>query len=90
MDTIWGRITSNEARGEKVDINVFVDADHEGNRVTRRSHTGIIIFLNMAPIIWFSNKQNTIETSTYASEFLALETVTDARRPNIWPCACIL
>ena len=63
-----------EARGEKVDINVFVDADHAGNRVTRRSHTGIIVFLNMAPIMWFSKKQNTIETSTYGSEFLALKT----------------
>ena len=49
-----------KARGEKVDINVFVDADHAGNRVTRRSHTGTIIFLNMAPIMWYSKKQNTI------------------------------
>ena len=32
-----------EARGEEVDITVFVDADHAGNKITRRSHTGIII-----------------------------------------------
>ena len=28
----------------------------------------------MIPIIWFSKKQNTIETSTYGPEFLALKT----------------
>jgi hypothetical protein len=28
-----------EPRGRGVDISVFVDADHAGNRVTRRSHT---------------------------------------------------
>jgi len=41
-----------EPRGEAVQINVFVDADHAGNVVTRRSHSGILIFLNMAPISW--------------------------------------
>lgn len=32
----------------------YVDADHAGNLLTRRSHTGIIIFLNSAPISWYS------------------------------------
>ena len=41
-----------EHRGEPVNINVFVDSDHAGNVVTRRSHTGIMIFINMAPIQW--------------------------------------
>ena len=30
-------------RGLAVVVSVFVDADHERNTVTRRSHTGIII-----------------------------------------------
>ena len=30
--------------GRTVDISVFVDADHAGNKVTRRSHTGILIY----------------------------------------------
>ena len=59
-------------RGRAVQINCFVDADHAGNKVTRRSHTGILIFLNMAPIYWFSKRQNTVESSTYSSEFVAL------------------
>ena len=51
---------------------MFVDADHAGNRVTQRSHTGVIIFVNMAPVIWYSKRQNTVETSTFGSEFIAL------------------
>jgi hypothetical protein len=34
------------ARGNPVQMNAFVDADHAGNRVTRRSHTGILLYLN--------------------------------------------
>ena len=60
-------------RGNPVDITIFVDADHAGNRVTCRSHTGILIFLNTAPIMWFSKCQNTVETSTFGSEFIAMK-----------------
>ena len=66
-----------EARGVSVDINVFVDADHAGNKVTRRSHTGIIIMVNMAPVMWYSKRQNTVETSTFGSEFIALRIATE-------------
>ena len=52
-------------------ISCFVDADHAGNLVTRRSHTGILIFCIRAPIVWFSKRQNTVETSTFGSEFIA-------------------
>jgi hypothetical protein len=57
-------------RGQEVQINAFVDADHAGNKVTRRSQTGIIIYLNCAPIIWYSKSQSTIESSTFGSEFV--------------------
>jgi hypothetical protein len=66
-----------EPRGEPVQINLFVDADHAGNQVTRRSHTGIILFLNMAPIYWYSKRQNTVESSTFSSEFVALKTAVE-------------
>ena len=48
-------------RGMPVQINVFVDADHAGNKVTRRSQTGILIYLNKAPIIWYSKAQKTVD-----------------------------
>ena len=31
----------------------------------------------MAPVIWFSKKQNTIESSTFGSEFIALKIATE-------------
>jgi hypothetical protein len=59
-------------RGHPVQVNCFVDADHAGNRVTRCSQTGVLIFLNRAPILWYSKAQNTVETSTFGSEFTAM------------------
>jgi len=60
-------------RGHAVQINAFVDADHAGNQMTRRSHTGILIYLICAPIIWFSKAQSTVESSTFGSEFIAMK-----------------
>ena len=63
-----------EPRGNPVTITAFEDANHAGDKVTRRSHTGILIYLNCAPIIWYSKAQNTVESSTFGSEFVALRT----------------
>ena len=53
-------------------IHCFVDADHAGNLITHCSQSGILIFVNRAPIIWYSKHQNTVETSTFGSEFVAM------------------
>jgi hypothetical protein len=58
-------------------MTCFVDADHAGCLVTRRSHTGVIIFVNRAPTLWYSKRQNTVESSTFGSEFIAAKTVVD-------------
>ena len=59
-------------RGSPVQINCFVDSDHASDRITRRSQTGILLYCNSAPITWYSKKQNTIESSTFGAEFVAL------------------
>ena len=41
-------------RDRCVYTTAFVDASHAANRVTRRSHTGFIIFVNRAPIIFIA------------------------------------
>jgi hypothetical protein len=61
-----------EPLGKSVQTICFVDADHAGDRVLRRSRTGFLIFLNRALIDWYSKKQNTVETSVFGSEFCAL------------------
>jgi hypothetical protein len=64
-------------RGHSVTISAFVDANHAGNVVTRRSHSGIFIFVQNALIIWFSKRQNTVESATFGSEFVALRICKD-------------
>jgi hypothetical protein len=58
-----------EVRGQLVSVSCFVDADPAGCRATRRSHTGVLIFVNRAPIIWYSKRQNTVEASTFGSVY---------------------
>jgi hypothetical protein len=62
-----------EPLGNVMSMHCFVDADHASDRATRRSHTGILIFCNRAPIVWYSKRQNTVETSTFGSEFVAMK-----------------
>ncbi len=64
-------------RGNPVQMNVFVDANHAGNKINRRSQTGILLYSNKAPIIWHSKSQKTVETSTFGSEFVALRVATE-------------
>ena len=56
---------------------MWVDSDHAGNRLIRRSRTGVIIFVNKAPILWYSKGQNTVESSTFGSEFVAMRQAVD-------------
>ena len=60
-------------RGNAVRTHCFVDADLAGNTVTRQSQTGILIFVNRAPAIWYSKRQNTVEVSTFGSEITAMK-----------------
>ena len=60
--------------GEPVSLTVFMDADHAGDKLTQRSHTGIILMVNSAIINWYSKKQNVVETSTFGAELIALRT----------------
>ena len=64
-------------RGHAVSTHCFVDADHASNTVTRRSQTGILIFLSKSLIVWYSKQQNTMETSTFGSEFIAMRMVVE-------------
>jgi len=60
-----------EPRGNAVETHCFVDARHASERFQRRCQTGILIFINKAPIIFYSKRQNSVETSTFGAEFTA-------------------
>ena len=64
-------------RGNSVSTHCFVDANQAGNKLTRWSQTGILIFVKKAPIIAFSKRQITVETSTFCSKFTALKNAVD-------------
>jgi hypothetical protein len=65
-------------RGLPVWITAFVDASHAANKKTRRSHTGYLVFVNRALILWHSKRQATVESSTFSSEFIALRACIEA------------
>ena len=64
-------------RGNYMSTHCFEDAGHANDETNRRSQTGILIFCNRAPIIWYSKRQNSVETSTFGSEFTAMKTAVE-------------
>jgi hypothetical protein len=64
-------------KGRLVRTTSFVDANLQHCKVTGKSATGILHFLNQTPIDWFSKRQGTVETSTYGSEFVAARIATE-------------
>jgi hypothetical protein len=60
-------------RGKAIDLCLFVDSDHSGEHFTLCSRTGFFISLSMAPIVWFSNRQPTVESSVFGAEFVAMK-----------------
>ena len=60
-----------EPRGREVELRLYCDSDHGGCKKTRRSRTGYFIFLNSAPIVWYSKRQTTVETAVFGAEFVA-------------------
>ena len=59
--------------GHGFKIFCFVDADHAGEFLTRRSQTELIVMLNNAPIYWHSKKQTSIDTSSFGSEMMEMK-----------------
>jgi hypothetical protein len=58
---------------DEMEITVFVDSDHAHDKVSRRSITGITIFVGRTPVVYSSKRQGAIETSTYGAEFCAMK-----------------
>ncbi len=54
-------------------LTCSIDTNHTNNQKDRRSKTGILIFINKAPIHWCSKRQNNVETSTFNAEFDAMK-----------------
>ncbi|MGH7955097.1 MAG: Ty1/Copia family ribonuclease HI, partial [Gloeomargaritales cyanobacterium] len=70
-------INMPQPKGKFVRTTTFVDANLMHDVVTGRSCTGVLHFLNQTPVEWYCKRQNTVETATYGSEFVAARVATD-------------
>jgi len=62
-----------EPRGKDVDLRLYVNSDHAGEKRTHRSRSGFFVFMNTELVQWFSKQQATIETSVFGAEFVAMK-----------------
>ena len=65
-----------EPLGNLVLVRAWVDANHAGNLANRRTHSGILIYVNNALILLYSKRQNTVESSSFGLELVALRIAT--------------
>ena len=69
-----------EPLGKEVELRMFVDSDHAGDKATSRSRTGYMIFINMSVINWHTKKQATVEGAVFGAEFVAMKQGVEALR----------
>ena len=81
---------SPKPREKSIQLNCFVDLDHAGERMTRRSQTGIFIFDNSAPLFWYSKKAKYGQVIYFWSRIcgftncLGVDFVVSIQASNIW------
>ena len=77
-------ICQNPRAIKSVQMTTNFDSDHAHDLETRRSVTGVLFFLNNTPILSYSKRQNTVESSTYGSELVAGRIATELTMAQ-WP-----
>ena len=55
-----------------IDMQCFVDSDHAGDTVDRKSMSGYMVKLDDALVMWGSKKQSTVAISTCEAEYYAM------------------
>ncbi|KAL7447636.1 hypothetical protein ACHAXS_000034, partial [Conticribra weissflogii] len=63
--------------GKPVDVRMFVDSNHAGDKQTRHSHSSFLIYVNTALVDWHMKHQATIESGVFGAEFVATKTGVD-------------
>ena len=59
-----------KACGKEVDICIFMVS---WDKISCRSRSGFLIYVNTALVQWFSKKQSTVETLVFGAEFVAMK-----------------
>jgi hypothetical protein len=63
--------------GAELEVTSIVDADHGHDQATRRSISGILLFVGRTPVAAISKRQASVQSSTYGAEFLAARVATE-------------
>ena len=66
-----------KAYGKPVQTSVFFDANLAHDIKTRRSITGILVYVGSTLVSWTSKRQGCIASSTYCSEFIAMRSAVE-------------
>lgn len=59
------------SKRSQVKLEAYSDADWGGDKDTRRSHTGAVLFLAGGPVAWISKKQSSVAMSSAEAEYMA-------------------
>ena len=62
-----------EPQGKGVDICMFVDSDHAGDKVSCRSRSGFLMHVNISLVQWFSKEQSTVKTPVFCASFVSIK-----------------
>ncbi|GJW53228.1 retrovirus-related pol polyprotein from transposon TNT 1-94 [Tanacetum coccineum] len=60
-------------KGTSIETVVYVDSDHAGDYVDRKSTSGIYTFMGCCLTSWFSKKQTALAISTTEAEYVSVE-----------------
>jgi hypothetical protein len=63
--------------GAELEITTIVDANHGHDQATRRSISGILLFVGRTLVAAISKRQASVQSSTYGAEFLAAHMATE-------------
>jgi hypothetical protein len=68
-----------------ITLTMYTDADHAGDKITRQSTSGCMVFLGSNALAWFSRRQHlTVALSTVEAEYYALSD--ESLGYNVPPC----
>lgn len=70
--TIEERLKTSKPEERPNEPNLYIDADFAGDKITRRSTSGMICFMNGGPVSWSSRLQKLCAQSTAESEIYAV------------------
>ena len=78
-----------KAFGKALDTSCFFDADFAHDTATRRSITGLLLFVGSTPVVSSSRRQGCIATSTYCAEFVSMRSAVEEVKSLRYMLRCL-